>query len=170
MSESHPTLEQADAASEARRVPGDGLVVVTENGVGTYGQHIQAGPHVLVADEPEPAGADSGPNPYDLLLAALGTCTSMTVRMYAERKGWPLEQVTVSLRHQRVHVDDCAEDCADGETGRGGLIDRITREIRLDGDLDADQRKRLMDIAERCPVHRTLTSRTLIATTESAQG
>ncbi|MER6395349.1 MULTISPECIES: OsmC family protein [unclassified Kitasatospora] len=138
-----------------------GLVVVSESGVGRYGQQVRAGRHELAADEPGPVGADSGPNPYDLLLAALGSCTSMTVRMYAERKGWPLEKVTVALRHERVHAEDCAE-CESGH----GLVDRITREIRLDGALDAEQRRRLLDIAEKCPVHRTLTAGVVVSTTE----
>ncbi|MFI9327095.1 OsmC family protein [Kitasatospora sp. NPDC052868] len=139
-----------------------GLVVVSENGVGRYGQQVLAGRHELTADEPAPAGEDSGPNPYDLLLAALGSCTSMTVRMYAERKGWPLEKVTVALRHQRVHAEDCAE-CESGH----GLVDLITREIRFDGPLDAEQRRRLLDIAEKCPVHRTLTAGLVVSTTEA---
>lgn len=143
-----------------------GLVIVSENGIQPYGQQVRAGNHVLVADEPEPHGQDTGPGPYDLLLAALGSCTSMTVRMYAGRKGWPLERVTVSLRHERVHVSDCA-DCVNGNFNGNGFVSRITRVIRLEGDLDADQRKRLMEIAERCPVHRTLTAGAIIHTTEA---
>lgn len=138
----------------------EGVVTVTESGTGAYGQRITAGGHELFADEPEPTGVDSGPSPYDLLLAGLGACTSMTVRMYAQRKGWPLENVTVSLRHSRMH----ARDCANCET-EAGMIDRIERQIRLDGDLDADQRTRLLNIAEKCPVHRTMTSETIIETT-----
>ena len=141
------------------REPGDnaasseGTVTVTETSTGTYTQQITAGRHQLAADEPQPIGADSGPTPYDLLLAALGACTSMTVRMYANRKGWPLKQVRVTLRHSRIH----AEDCADCET-RIGWIDHIDRDIELEGDLDDTQRQRLLNIAERCPVHQTLTS------------
>ncbi|MFF4820343.1 OsmC family protein [Kitasatospora sp. NPDC001309] len=141
-----------------------GLVVVAENGVRPYGQSVRAGRHLLAADEPQPDGQDTGPGPYDLLLAALGSCTSMTVRMYADRKGWPLDQVTVSLRHERVHAADRAE-CDNGNPG--ALVSRITRRIRLDGDLDADQRRRLMEIAEHCPVHRTLTAGAVISTTEA---
>src|SRR6201992_4218576 len=131
----------------------EGVVTVTETGSGTYTQQIDAGHHQLVADEPQPIGNDTGPTPYDLLLAALGACTSMTVRMYANRKGWPLERVRVTLRHSRIH----AQDCADCET-RIGWIDHIDRDIELTGSLDDTQRQRLLDIANRCPVHPTLTS------------
>lgn len=139
--------------------PSEGTVTVTETGSGTYTQQITAAHHRLVADEPRPIGDDAGPTPYDLLLAALGACTSMTVRMYAARKEWPLERVRVTLRHSRIH----AEDCAECETSRG-WVDRIDRHIELTGDLDDAQRQRLMHIAERCPVHQTLTSEVSIAT------
>jgi putative redox protein len=142
-------------------VTGEGQVVVSENGDGQLGQRITAGRHVLTADEPAPVGYDKGPAPYDLLLAALGACTSMTVRMYADRKQWPLERITVHLRHSRIH----ASDCADCET-RSGRLDRIERVIRLDGDLDGVQRRRLLEIADKCPVHRTLRSEVDIRTTE----
>jgi putative redox protein len=137
----------------------EGTVTVAETGTGTYTQEITAGHHRLVADEPSPTGDDAGPTPYDLLLAALGACTSMTVRMYANRKGWPLEHVRVTLRHSRIHAQDCAE-C---ET-KAGWIDHIDREIELTGDLDQTQRDRLLLIAERCPVHQTLTSEVRVAT------
>jgi len=136
-----------------------GTVTVTETGTGSYTQQIVAGGHRFLADEPAPVGQDAGPTPYDLLLAGLGACTSMTVRMYADRKGWPLEGVRVTLRHNRIH----AEDCAECETKKG-WISHIDREIELIGDLDAEQRERLMSIAERCPVHQTLTSEIDIAT------
>lgn len=137
-----------------------GVVLVSENGHGPYGQRITAGRHVLGADEPAPVGHDTGPSPYDLLLASLGACTSMTLRMYAERKRWPLETVTVSLRHSRIH----AEDCADRAT-QSGHLDRVERKIHLTGSLDADQRRRLLEIADRCPVHRTLHSQVQVHTT-----
>jgi putative redox protein len=137
----------------------EGTVTVTEAGSGTYTQQITAGHHRLVADEPRPIGDDAGPTPYDLLLAALGACTSMTVRMYAERKGWPLERVRVTLRHSRIH----AEDCADCETTKG-WISHIDRDIELSGGLDDDQRQRLLQIAEHCPVHQTLTSEVHVTT------
>lgn len=137
----------------------EGTVTVEETGSGPYTQQITSGHHRILADEPRPIGDDAGPTPYDLLLAALGACTSMTVRMYAGRKGWPLEQVRVTLRHSRIH----AKDCADCET-TSGWIDHIDREIELAGDLDDAQRQRLLHIAERCPVHQTLTSEVNIAT------
>jgi putative redox protein len=139
--------------------PSEGTVTVTEAGTGTYTQQITAGQHRLVADEPRPIGDDAGPTPYDLLLAALGACTSMTVRSYADRKGWPLERVRVALRHSRIH----AEDCAECETTKG-WIDHIDRDVELTGELDETQRERLMHIADRCPVHQTLTSEVHITT------
>ena len=137
----------------------EGTVTVTETGAGTYTQQVTAGHHGLVSDEPRPIGDDAGPTPYDLLLAGLGACTSMTVRMYADRKGWPLERVRVTLRHSRIH----AKDCADCETSTG-FVEHIDRDIELSGDLDDIQRQRLLHIAERCPVHQTLTSEVRIAT------
>ncbi len=145
-----------DAASS------EGTVIVTDSGAGGYTQQIAAGHHRLVADEPRPIGDDTGPTPYDLLLGALGACTSMTVRMYAERKRWPLERVRVTLQHSRIH----ARDCADCETSNG-WIDHIDRSIELTGDLDETQRQRLLHIAERCPVHQTLTSEVRIVTSLS---
>lgn len=151
-------------AERAPEAPAEGFVRVTESDSGTYSQHVTAGRHVLTADEPAPIGDDTGPNPYDLLLASLGACTSMTVRMYAERKGLPLEQVSVSLRHSRIHAGDC-ENC---ET-QHGKVDHIERVISLAGDLDEGQRRKLLEIADKCPVHRTLHSETIIATMESGQ-
>jgi len=137
----------------------EGTVTVTETGTGTYTQQITAGHHELAADEPQPIGDDTGPTPYDLLLSALGACTSMTVRMYANRKDWPLERVRVTLRHSRIH----AEDCAECET-TSGWIEHIDRDIELVGNLDDTQRERLLHIANRCPVHQTLTSEVNIST------
>jgi putative redox protein len=131
------------------------MVTVIVRGSATgLAQEIETGRHRLVADEPvEAGGTDTGPSPYELLLAALGACTSMTLSMYARRKQWPLEQVTVRLRHDKIHAQDCAE-CEAKE----GRLDRIERENSLAGPLDAEQRERLLAIANRCPVHRTLVS------------
>jgi putative redox protein len=123
-------------------------------------QEIAVGRHRLAADEPvADGGTGTGPNPYDLLLAALGSCTSMTIGMYARRKQWPLESVRVRLRHSKIHAEDC-ENC---ET-KVGKIDQIERDVELVGALDEDQRARLLDIANKCPVHRTLTSEIAIRT------
>jgi putative redox protein len=141
-------------------------VVVTDAGPGRLAQDVVAGRHRLVGDEPVAAGGeDAGPTPYDYLLVALGTCTSMTVRLYADRKGWPLERIVVRLRHGKVHAQDCAE-C---ET-REGRLDLIEREVELVGPLDEAQRTRLLDIAQRCPVHRTLASEIVIRTQLSSPG
>jgi putative redox protein len=137
-----------------------GTVVVQETGEGRFTQRIAAGPHRLRADEPpEVGGDDSGPGPYDLVLAGLGACTSMTLRMYAGRKNWPLERVTVTLRHDKIH----AQDCADCET-REGRIDHIERRLQVEGPLDQAQRAKLLEIADKCPVHRTLESEIKIET------
>src|SRR2546421_1651867 len=139
-------------------------VVVRGVGTGAFPTEVEAGRHKLLADEPiEAGGADTGSSPYELLLAALGSCTVMTLRLYAARQGWPLDGVTVVLSHDRIY----AEDCADCETGEGRL-DRISREITIDGNLTAEQRARLMRIAERCPIHRTLNSEIVIETRERA--
>ena len=120
-----------------------------------YMQKISVGPHEVTADEPvDLGGADTGPNPYELLLGALGACTSMTVRMYAERKQWPLEGVHVELSYGRVHVEDC-EGCDNDE----GSVDGIKMEVSFAGDLTNEQLQRLVEIANKCPVHRTLNSR-----------
>jgi putative redox protein len=128
--------------------------VIVRGKASGFAQEIEAGRHRLVSDEPaELGGTDRGPGPYELLLAALGACTSMTVALYARRKQWPLEDVVVRLRHSRVH----ATDCADCET-KQGMLDRIERDLELHGPLGDDQRARLLEIADKCPVHRTLTS------------
>src|SRR5580704_5083465 len=136
-----------------------GMVTVQGRAAG-YAQEIAVGRHRLMGDEPLSAGGtDTGPNPYDFLLAALGSCTSMTVALFARRKGWPLEAVTVRLRHSTVHAVDCQE-CETKE----GLIDEIHLDVELAGALSDEQRARLLDIADRCPVHRTLTSELHIRT------
>lgn len=135
-------------------------VVVEEASGGRYEQDVRMGHHVMKADEPEEfGGGDAGPSPYEFLLAGLGACTSMTLRMYAERKSWPLKHVTVRLSHEKIH----AEDCRTCET-KTGMIDRIERLISIEGDLDETQHARLLEIADKCPVHRTLQSEILIET------
>jgi uncharacterized OsmC-like protein/fermentation-respiration switch protein FrsA (DUF1100 family) len=139
-----------------------GIVLVRETGGGKLQQEIMSGPHRFLADEPVKAGGlDSGPGPYDLLLASLGACTSMTLRLYAENKKLPLQRVSVRLTHNKIH----AEDCLNCET-KEGMIDRIDRNITLEGALSADERKRLLEIADKCPVHRTLESEIEIRTVE----
>jgi uncharacterized OsmC-like protein len=127
----------------------------------SFAQQISAGPHRLKGDELESVGgSDTGPSPYDFLLAALGSCTSMTVGMYARRKHWPLERVTVWLRHSRMYATDCSE-CETKE----GMLDKIEQDVRFEGPLSAEQHSRLLEIANKCPVHRTLTSEINIRTT-----
>lgn len=138
----------------------DAFTVVVTGRADGFAQEIATGAHHLRSDEPRAAGGtDTGPDPYALLLAALGSCTSMTLAMYARRKKWPLEAVTVRLRHRRVYLEDCA-GCED----QPRRVDRIERELELTGPLDDQQRARLVAIAEKCPVHRTLTSTVEIAT------
>ncbi len=129
----------------------EGVTVHTGKGLCT---EISVNGHTLVADEPKDlGGTDAGPDPYDYLVSALGACTAMTLRMYADRKGWPLESVTVRLEHQKIHARDC-ENC---ET-ENGKLDHIGLDIELEGDLEEGQREKLLEIAEKCPVHRTLVS------------
>jgi uncharacterized OsmC-like protein/fermentation-respiration switch protein FrsA (DUF1100 family) len=147
--------EQVAAPSDAPR-----MVVVRETRANKFQQTVSIGPHRMLADEPTAAGGeDTGPGPYDFVLAGLGACTSMTMRLYADRKSLPLERTTVTLRHSKIY----AQDCADCET-RQGMLDQIERVIAMEGNLDAEQRKRLLEIADKCPVHRTLTSEIRIVT------
>jgi uncharacterized OsmC-like protein/alpha/beta superfamily hydrolase len=135
--------------------------VVTRTGRRGYQTEIVANGHRLMADEPiAVGGADTGPNPYDYLMAALGACTGMTLRMYADLKEWPLDSVVVRLRHRKIHAQECRE-C---ET-QSGKLDSIEREIDIEGPLDDEQRQRLLEIADRCPVHRTLHSEIIVKTT-----
>jgi putative redox protein len=121
---------------------------------------IKAGRHEIIADEPLGVGDDAGPDPYSLLLSSLAACTIMTVRMYAKRKNWPLEDVELSLTTHKIHAKDC-EDC---ESDPNARVDIIERQISFKGDLTPEQIDRLSDIASKCPVHRTLTSETVIRT------
>jgi putative redox protein len=150
---------QTGSARKSSKTAGPREVVVCGDAKG-FTQKIVVGPHRLVADEPKDVGGDDeGPTPYDLLLAALGSCTSITVTMYARRKSWPLQGVTARLRHSRIHATDCAE-CETKE----GKIDRIELDIEFAGPLSDEQRSKLLEIAEKCPVHRTLVSETNIRT------
>jgi putative redox protein len=151
----------AEQAAEAGEVPRQ--VVVRETRNSKFQQTIAVGPHHMLADEPVSAGGeDTGPGPYDFLLAGLGACTSMTMRLYAERKALPLQRVTVTLKHAKIHAQDCVE-C---ET-KTGMLDQIDRVIAMEGALDPEQRAKLMEIADKCPVHRTLTSEIRIVTTSA---
>jgi putative redox protein len=150
------TDQAAERSAEPRRV------VVQETRNSKFQQLVSVGPHRMLADEPLAAGGDdTGPGPYDYLIAGLGACTSMTMRLYADRKSFPLDRVTVTLAHSKIHATDCAE-CETKE----GMLDQIERVIKIDGALDAEQRKKLMEIADKCPVHRTLTSEIRILTRE----
>jgi putative redox protein len=137
--------------------PGEAVV---HGGASGLAQEITVGRHQFLADEPVALGGnDTGPGPYDLLIAALGACTSMTLSLYARRKQWPLDGVTVRLRHAKIHAADC-EEC---ET-KAGRLDSIEVDVELHGTLTEEQRARLLEIATRCPVHRTLTSEINIKT------
>ena len=154
-------LDQPEVMTEEQVL--EGLVLVRETHGGKFQQEILTGPHRLLADEPvKLGGLDSGPGPYDYLLAGLGACTSMTIRLYADFKKIPLENVSVRLNHEKkIHTKDC-EDCENKVT----KVDHIDRAITLEGPLDAEQRQKLMEIADRCPVHQTLESKIEISTIE----
>lgn len=148
-------------AMAEQEAPEEGVVAVSQVDPEGFTCTLRAGRHTQIADEPEAmGGADLGPSPYDYLLAGLGACTAMTLRMYARRKKLALGEVSVRLRQRRVHAADC-EECED----KSGQITEITREIRIDGDLSDEQRQRLIEIADKCPVHRTLTEPIRIVTT-----
>ena len=151
----------ADESGAAPVPASTSQVVVAETTQGAYLNHVVVGQHRFLADEPVSIGGfDAGPSPYDFLATALGACTSMTLRMYADRKKLPLERVTVEVSHAKVHADDCLE-CAEGRTGQ---VDRFERRIHLEGVLTDDERRRLLEIADKCPVHRTLEASSVIAT------
>src|SRR5262245_21561544 len=141
-------------------LPPPGVVIVEDRNIGPFAETVRVGTHVLSADEPVSAGGtNTGPSPYDYLLAGLGACTAMTLRMYARQKNWPLQKVRVWLKHDKIHATDCA-DCETKE----GKIDQIDRQIVLEGPLSSEQRERLLQIADKCPVHRALTSEIKIRT------
>jgi len=155
-------LESATSSQQASSSAGsEDRVLVEETGRGKFHNRVIAGPHEFIADEPKKVGGmDEGPDPYELLVAGLGACTSMTIRMYAERKGWPLKSVSVCLRHAKEYSDDC-DACIEGKPQKLDIIDRI---VTLEGELDHDQRQRLLEIADRCPVHRTLHAPVIVNT------
>ncbi len=149
-----PRAEESPAPGDPRSV------VVQETRKGRFQQTVTMGPHHMLADEPVSAGGDdTGPGPYDLLLSALGACTSMTMRLYANRKSLPLDRTTVTLKHSKIYAQDCSE-C---ET-KVGMLDQIERVIGMEGSLSPEQHRQLMEIADKCPVHRTLTSEVRILT------
>lgn len=153
------------AGDEEPEVAPVGGVTVTETGRGKFQQRVTSGRHHLFADEPESfGGLDSGPNPYDFLSIALGACTSMTLRMYADRKGMELRRISVTVEHDKVHAEDC-EGCT---RGRDGHIDRFTRSIRVEGGIDPEIKDKLLEIADKCPVHRTLERASVVVTTLKA--
>lgn len=140
----------------------DPSIVGIETASGKFQQKITVGNHSFHADEPiDFGGSDTGPSPYDLLLASLGSCTSMTIKLYADYKGIPLERVEIEVQHSRDHVSDCT-NCSNDEN----RIDVIDRAISLYGDLTPEQRKKLLEVADKCPVHKTLENRIDIHTTE----
>jgi putative redox protein len=156
------TAERAAAEAEERKPTPDARVVV-RNDAGSLRAEIMAGRHALVVDEPvSVGGTDCGPTPYDLIAASLGSCTAITLRLYAQRKDWPLDSVVVRLKHRKAHVEDCIQ-CEQP----GAKIDHLDREIELAGPLDEAQRKRLMEIADHCPVHKTLEAGIRVITTEA---
>jgi uncharacterized OsmC-like protein/fermentation-respiration switch protein FrsA (DUF1100 family) len=151
-------MAAAEPAAEAPEQPRQ--VVVRETRASKFQNTVSVGPHHLIADEPRASGGDdTGPGPYDFLLSALGACKSMTMRLYADRKSFPLERATVTLSHSKIYAKDCAE-C---ET-KDGMLDEINVAIGLEGPLDVEQRKRILEIADKCPVHRTLMSEIRIVT------
>jgi putative redox protein len=150
------TQDELDALGE----PTPDEVLVVETGEGKFMNHVVVGHHHFYADEPTSAGGnDAGPDPYDLVAAALGACTTMTLRMYADKKDWPVERVQVRVDHDKIHAGDC--DSCEQDRGK---IDKLTRTIKIDGELDDKQRKRLLEIADRCPVHETLMRENVVKT------
>ena len=157
-----------DPVKETRNIPKpvDGGVVVRETGKGKFQQDVVVGPHLQFADEPKSFGGDeTGPSPYEFVSAGLGACTSMTMRMYADRKQWPVERISVTVRHNKIHAEDC--DACD--TNANAKVDQFARDIEIEGDLTSEQLEKLMEIADKCPVHRTLNAPVHIPTQRVAK-
>ncbi|ADZ71328.1 bifunctional alpha/beta hydrolase/OsmC family protein [Polymorphum gilvum] len=158
------------AGPKAAERAGEGSVEVAETGYGTFQVAVRAGPHRLLADEPEGVGGlGSGPSPYDYLAGALGACTVMTLRLYADRKGLPVERISTRVTHAKVHAEDCL-DCSAQARGKGGRIDRFERTIAIEGEIDPDTRARMLEIADKCPVHRTLEAGAAVVTHAAGDG
>ncbi len=152
------------------KAPAGKGVRVAETGLGSFQSRVTTGAHAFLADEPEAVGGlDSGPSPYDFLSTALGACTVMTLRMYADRKKLPVGRITTSVLHGKVHAQDC-EDCGGELKARGGRIDRFERCISIEGDLEEATRQRLLEIADKCPVHRTLEAGAAVVTRLEPEG
>jgi len=156
-----PQPEEEEAPDEAYSV------LVEETGEGRFQNRVVVGPHRMLADEPRSVGGlASGPSPYDYLAVGLGACTAMTLRMYADHKGLPVDRFAVEVRHGKVHAADC-EDCAEEARTRSGKVDRFERQIRIDGDVDDATRARLLEIADKCPVHKTIVEGAAVVTREA---
>ena len=164
-----PYVGAKDRAVSDSAEPGDAAegILARETGLGKFQTMLVAGPHRMLADEPQGSGGlASGPSPYEYLSAALGACTSMTIRMYADFKQIALDGISVQVTHEKIHASDCA-NCSEGQRQKNAKIDRFERVITLHGDLDEDVRQRLIEIANKCPVHRTLESTSVIVTRDS---
>jgi len=154
-----PPFEAQDAPVPAAAAEAEGPIRVAETGQGRYEVSVQIGRHGFLADEPAGVGGgDTGPDPYELVTAGFGACTAMTLRMYANRKGWALDRVSVELTHEKDHADDC-EHCE-----KGRKVDIFQRTLKVEGDLDGDQKARLLEIADKCPVHKTLMEPVMVRT------
>ena len=154
-----PGRDDVDAVAAVPAASDGAQVFVSETGRGSFEMAVQIGSHSLIADEPEEVGGDdAGPDPYEFVSAGLGACTAMTLRMYARRKNWPLDHVSVSLWHEKTHAEDC-EACE-----KGRKVDLFQRIVHVEGALDQDQKARLLEIADKCPVHKTLMEPVLIKT------
>lgn len=149
---------------ETADIQHEGGVLVSETGQGKFQNAVRSGKHKLLADEPvKVGGLDTGPGPYDYLAASLGTCTSMTLRMYADFKNIDLGRVSVEVNHGKIYAKDCHE-CSESMIEKGGKVDRFERKITIDGEVDEETRRKLLEIADKCPVHKTLEQSSAVVT------